>query len=419
MSDVTDVSDVTATDAVPSLWRDRDFNIYWFGQTLSGLGDAFASVAVPLLVLQATGSLHRMGRLTAIVSVAHVVAGLASGVLVDRLDRRRLMIACDVGRWIAWATVPLVWWLRGPSYPALVAAAVVGALLGNTFQVAAITAVANLVPRARLIDANGRMHGSYAAMFAVGPVLAGEVCQRFGPVTALAFDCVSFLVSAVSLGFVRRPFGDAGARDRVGLVEGFASGFRFLVSVPTLRTLTVLLGLSSLLMAGRENLLVFYVKRTLHRDDRAVGHLFALAAVGAVVGAWRAPSLRARYGFAACWLGAGALMGVALALFGRAHTFTAAVLVATAVVTGETVRGINTMTLRQEITPDRLLGRVTAAFWALLTVPAAVGAELNARLAERWGVPRTMASLGVALLALMVLGSQTAIRRPITRATHG
>nr|MBK7067192.1 hypothetical protein [Deltaproteobacteria bacterium] len=55
---------------------------------------------------------------------------------------------------------------------ALVVAGSVGALLGNTFQVAAITAVANLVPRARLIEANGRMHGSYAVMFFVGPMLA-------------------------------------------------------------------------------------------------------------------------------------------------------------------------------------------------------------------------------------------------------
>ena len=78
----------TAATPAPSLWRDRDFNIYWLGQTLSGLGDAFAAIALPLLVLQSTGSLHRMGRLTALVAVAHVVAGLASGALVDRVDRR-------------------------------------------------------------------------------------------------------------------------------------------------------------------------------------------------------------------------------------------------------------------------------------------------------------------------------------------
>jgi Na+/melibiose symporter-like transporter len=404
---------MTADDPSRSLWRARDFNIYWLGQTLSGLGDAFAAIALPLLVLQSTGSLHRMGRLSALIGAAHVVAGLASGAIVDRVDRRRLMIACDLGRWAVYTAVPIVWWLRGPSYGLLVVAGSVGALLGNTFQVAAITAVANLVPRARLIDANGRMHGSYAAMFFVGPMLAGEVCQRFGATTAIAIDCASYLVSAASLAFVRARFEAAGApRERVGLVEGFASGVRFLWAVPTLRALTVLLGLSSLLMAGRENLLIFHIKRNLHGDDRAVGHVFALAALGAVLGAWAAPALRARWGFAACWLGAGLVMGAALLCFGRAGSLALVAGIATAVAFGETVRGINTMTTRQEITPDRLLGRVTAAFWALLTVPGAVGAEATARLAERYGVQPVLASLGAALVALMVVGAVTPIRRP-------
>jgi len=406
---------MNAATPAPSLWRDRDFTIYWLGQTLSGLGDAFAAIALPLLVLQSTGSLHRMGRLTALVAVAHVVAGLASGALVDRVDRRRLMIACDLGRWLVYSAVPIVWWLHGPSYWLLVVAGSVGALLGNTFQVAAITAVANLVPRERLIDANGRMHGSYAVMFFVGPMLAGEVCHRYGATTAIAIDCASYLVSAASLAFVRARFEASGERERVGLAQGFIAGVRFLWSVPTLRAVTVLLGLSSLLMAGRENLLIFHVKRTLHGDDRAVGHVFALAALGAVLGAWATPWMRARWGFGACWLGAGVLMGGSLLGFGAAGSLAVVAGIAVAVAFGETVRGINTMTVRQEITPDRMLGRVTASFWALLTIPGALGAELTARLAERYGVPVVLSSLGAALVALMVVGAMTPIRQPVVR----
>lgn len=407
---------MTATAAPPSLWRDRDFNIYWLGQTLSGLGDAFASIALPLLVLQSTGSLRHMGRLTALVSVAHVVAGLGSGALVDRVDRRRLMIACDLGRWLVYSTVPLVWWLRGPSYELLVVAGALGALLGNTFQVAAITAVANLVPRPQLIAANGRMHGSYAVMFFVGPMLAGEVCQRFGPTTAIAVDCVSFLASAASLTMVRARFSAGEPGERPSLVAGFVEGVRFLWQMPTLRAVTVLLGLSSMLLAGRENLVIFHVKRSLHGDDRAVGRVFALAALGAVLGAWATPRMRERWGFGACWLGAGVLMGGAMIGFGAAGSLAVVAGLAMAVAFGETVRGINTMTVRQEITPDRLLGRVTASFWALLTVPAAFGAELTARLAERFGVRAVLPSLGASLVALMVVGAMTPIRRPVPRA---
>ncbi len=398
-----------------SLWKNRDFNVYWLGQSLSGLGDAFASIAVPLLVLQATGSLHRMGSLSALVALAHVVAGLASGALVDRFDRRRLMIACDLGRLVAYASVPLVWWLHGPSYELLAGASAVGAMLGNTFQVSAITAVPNLVPKSRLIEANGRLHGSYAVMFFVGPMLAGEVCQRFGPTVAIGVDCASYVASAASLAALRGRLEAQRSTAPVRVVEGFIEGLRFLYRVPTLRAVTVLLGLSSLAMAGRENLLIFYVKRTLHGDDRAVGRVFALAALGAVAGAWATPALRSRWGFSACWLSAGVLMGVGHIGVGLAGSVAAIGAFAMTIAFGETIRGINTMTLRQEITPDRMLGRVTASFWAMLTVPAALGAELSARIAERAGVPLVLGAVGVSLIALMAIGMFTAIRHPPTR----
>lgn len=398
----------------PPLTANRDFLTFWVGQCLSGLGDAFATLAIPLLVLRATGSLHRMGQLTAAVAVAHVAAGLVSGALVDRVDRRRLMIACDLGRTAVFATVPLVWWLRGPSYPLLVGASVVGALLGNTFQVAAITAVARLVPRAQLIRANGMMHGAYAAAFFVGPMLAGVVCERVGPAAAIGVDAGSFLVSALSVAAVRRPFSAEATGPRGTALGDFVAGLRFLWAHPVLRATLLLLAASSLVLAGRDNLFIYHLKRDLRRDDGDVGTVYALASLGALAGAVVAPRLRARWGFAACWLGAGVALGAATMLLGRAAALPALCGLAAVMAGAESLRGINTMTLRQELTPDHLLGRVTAAFWAMLTVPAALGADLNARLAERYGVAPVLTAAGAALLGIMAVGSRSTLRAPVT-----
>jgi MFS family permease len=394
------------------LSRNRDFHVFWAGQALSGLGDAFATVAAPLLVLQATGSVARMGRFTATVSVAYVLSGLVAGSIVDRVDRRRLMVACDLGRAVVFAAVPLLWWLRGPSYHALLLAAAVCAFLGNIFQVAAITAVANLVPREQLLAANGRMHGAYAAMFFVGPMLAGEVCQRLGAVAGIAVDALSFVLSAISLLLVRARFARPAGHPSAGPVADFTLGLRFLWRVPVLRATAGLLALSALLMGGRENLIIFHVKRELHRDDRAVGHVFAVAALGALAAAAASSSLRARFGFASCWIGAGLLMGAAVTLLGHTRDLPTLAMLTACVGFAESIRGINTMTLRQEITPDALLGRVTAAFWTVLTFPAAVGAALNGRLAERWGVAPTLAGLGLAMVALMFVATRTPITTP-------
>ena len=189
-------------------------------------------------------------------------------------------------------------------------------------------------------------------------------------------------------------------------------GLRFLWRVPVLRATAGLLALSALLMGGREHLIIFHVKRELHRDDRAVGHVFAVAALGALAAAAAAAPLRTRFGFAACWIGAGLLMGAAVTLLGHTHDLPSLAMLTACVGFAEAIRGINTMTLRQEITPDALLGRVTAAFWTVLTFPAAVGAALNGRLAERWGVAPTLAGLGLAMVALMLAATRTPITTP-------
>ena len=99
------------TSPAARLWRNRNFNIFWFGQTLSGLGDAVAMIAMPLLVLQVTGSVAQMGLVIGTFAVMQLFTGIFAGILVDRLDRRRLMIDCDLGRQFVYALIPVGWLL--------------------------------------------------------------------------------------------------------------------------------------------------------------------------------------------------------------------------------------------------------------------------------------------------------------------
>jgi MFS family permease len=396
------------------LWRNRGFNILWFGQTLSALGDSFAFVALPLLVLEATGSVAQMGLVTGVNGVGQIVAGVFAGVLVDRVDRRRLMIACDIARCCLYGLIPLWWALRGPAFWLIYVVVLLASLVSMGFQVAYMTAVANLVDRNQITDANGRLQATYAIAYVVGPMLAGLVSARTGPVAAIGIDAVSFVVSAISLTLIRLRVAPDDLRSAKRAAESKLSeliaGARYLWSEPTLRAITWLTSIEGLLVGGGVDLFIFHLKHDLGQGDSAVGVVLGLASVGAALGSALAPWLRRRFGFGVTWITGFAFSGVALALIGPAPNVAIVAACASGFTLGDTVRAILQVSLRQELTPDHLLGRVTAAFWTLGAVPISLGAALTAALAQRIGAPAVLFGMGVGALAMALIAIATPAR---------
>ncbi|MFC0505475.1 MFS transporter [Micromonospora costi] len=395
-----------------SLWKDRTFSTYWVAQSLSAAGDAFAYLAVPLLILHATGSVAQMGLLTAVAGAASVGAGVFGGVLVDRYDRRTLMIAADLTRLVLYSLIPLAW-LAGPQVWLLFVVLPICEAAGMIFQIAAVAAVRNLVDRDRITEANGRLQATYAATAVVGPLLAGVVSARFGPSAAVAVNAASFALSAVGLGLIRfrsRVEGADAAR-REGPVAEFLAGARFLWREPVLRALTVLLSVFIFLTYGFTDVLVYHVKHGLGGTDGTVGTVLGLAALGTVAGALLVAPLRRRRGFGVAWIGALLVSGLAIVGVGLAGTVPVVTALTAVYLCGVSVGGISSMSLRQEITPDHLLGRVTSAFWSTHYSLGPAGAALLTWAAGRFGVLAVTLVTGIGCVLIAVAGLFTPIRR--------
>ncbi|MGS2615311.1 MFS transporter [Micromonospora sp. LZ34] len=395
------------------LWRDRNFGTYWIAQSLSAAGDAFAYLAVPLLVLHATGSVAQMGLLTAVAGAASVGAGVFGGVLVDRYDRRTLMIAADLARLVLYSLIPLAW-LAGPQVWLLFVVLPICEAAGMVFQVAAVTAVRNLVDRDRITEANGRLQATYALAAVAGPLLAGVVSARFGPTAAIAINAASFALSAAGLWLVRlrRPVEDSAepvVREKP-LAE-FLAGARFLWRQPVLRSLTVLLSIFIFLTYGFTDVLVYHVKHDLGGSDRTVGTVLGLAALGTIAGALLAAPLRRRRGFGVTWVGALSTCGLAIAGIGVVGNVAAVTVLTAVYLCGVSVGGICSMSLRQEITPDHLLGRVTSAFWSTHYSLGPAGAAVLTWAAGRYSVTAVALVAGAGCLLVAISGLFTPIRR--------
>jgi len=391
-----------------TLMRNRSFLIFWGGQSLASVGNMFALIAMPLLVLQATGQVVQMGLVTATFTVSQLVAGLFAGQLIDKFNRRQLMMLCDGGRALIYGSIPLVWLLAGPQVWLIYLVTASGAILGQIFQVGFVTTVANLVEKDQIITANGYINASMAISAMIGPLLGGLAVERFGPAIALGGQAAAFAISALSLLLIRlRPLiADASAAPdgRGQGAWGLLTGVRFLFTQPVLCAVSVILLAYGLATGAALDLFIFHIQHDLHQNGAAVGFVFAASSIGAIIGSLAAGPARKRLGFGPVYISALTLSGPPLLAIGLAGNLYAIAGMAAFFQVFSMVMGINSMSLRQEITPDALLGRVTAAFWTIAGVMTPLGAALGTALAARIGAPATFFWIGL-LVVVIGLGS--------------
>ena len=435
-----------------SLWRDRGFTVFLTAQTLSVAGDSFALIAVPLLVLRATGSVAQMGLLTGVAGAAAVVAGIFAGILADRLDRWNLMAACDLSRMVLYGLIPLAWAFHPRGLAALRDPA---GLRGDRHGLPGRLRHRGPGPVGPRPGSPKPMASSTAAQSAAGvagPLLAGLVSALLGPAGAIGVNAASFAVSAAGVLVVRHelssrrrgrrrtprapagpvpagcsatPSGTAtpgasgaaspggpgsGSPDAAGAWRELLAGARFLWQHPALRALTVLLTFFIFATYGLPDVLIYYLKHGLGQGDGVVGLVLAIAALGTVAGALAVAPLRRRLGFGRCWTGAVVLCGLAVAGLGASGSVPAVAVLAALYLGCISVAGISSMSLRQEVTPDHLLGRVTAAFWTIHFSLGPLGAALLTWAAGHFGVMAACVASGAACLVIGTIGLATPIR---------
>jgi len=386
-----------------SLRRHPAFALFWSSQSLSNLGDAFGLIGLQLLVLQETGSIVTLALMTSIWGAARIAATMLAGPVVDAVDRRRLMLACDVGRAALLLAMPLARALGVPIVPLTYVLVVLAPALGAFFEVAYISVVPGLVDAEHVEHANTLLWTSRATAAAVGPALAGLISQAWGPIWALGLDGASFALSGLALAAIRfRPWAVAPPPDAAaaGGVRGMTAGVRFLLGDPVLLPVTLVACALGLMSQGGINLVMFRLKTALGADDVVVGTVIAIGSIGGIAGTALAARLHRRLGLARA-LGSGTVLqalGVAwLALAGSPFAMAPGVVSA---LLGDWLQGTITMALYQLRAPEAVRGRVVAAQWTLRLLMAPVGTLLIGMVAGELGATPTLLAMAGLLLAL-------------------
>ena len=365
----------------------RDFWKFWIGQTVSNVGNAVTLFALPLLIFKLTGSAFSLGLMTAAEFLPYLLFGLVIGAWVDRVDRRRLMIAADATRAALVASIRLLaavghlslWWVY--------AAGFLGSTLAICFNAAEFAAIPSLVPAGELVAANGRIQASYAAATVAGPLLGGVLIAVVRVEDVLLLDTLSFVASVVSLALIRTSF-NAVQEERPSLASlrrDIVEGLRYVLGHPVLRNISLMMALINFVGTTTYAQLVLFAKDRLHASDPRVSLLFAAGSVGTIALSLAAGPLRRRWSFSVVALGALMLNGLLLLGFGLTRWYWGALLL-WAVASGAGVLfNINTGSLRQTIAPNHMLGRVMSIAMVLAFSANPLGALAGGFLIQRSG----------------------------------
>jgi MFS family permease len=207
----------------------------------------------------------------------------------------------------------------------------------------------------------------------------------------------------------------SGSPDAAGAWRELLAGARFLWQHPVLRVLTILLTFFIFATYGLPDVLIYYLKHNLGQGDGVVGLVLGVAALGTVVGALTVAPLRRRLSFGTCWTGAVLLCALAVGGLGASGSVPVAAVLAALYLACTSVAGICSMSLRQQVTPDHLLGRVTAAFWTIHFSLGPLGAALLTWSASHYGVMAACLASGATCLVIGTIALVTPIRRPAAR----
>jgi MFS family permease len=378
--------------------------------TASNLGDGLTLVAMPLLAAAFTRDPLTIAGIGVFTPLAKITVALWGGVLVDRSDRRRVMLVADVVRMVVMAGFAALVAMDEVSFAFVYAAVFVLGVGEFLFDTSATAVVRDVVPSGRLTTANGWL---FAAEDGAQDLAAPSVgAGLFALVAWLPFlvDASSFALSALLVLSLRGQFRAARDGSPVGVRAELREGFRFTFSRPFFRTAAVMWSVLGFTLGLTIATLVLFALETLDSGELGFAVLITAGAAGIVAGNLVTDRLERRIRPSGVFVSAIVGGGIALAATGAAPVLVVASVAQAVWGIGFALANTQMVSVRQRLVPDVLLGRITGVFALLSAVGMVVGAVLGGVLTDAGGprVPILVAGVvqvgaGLAWAALLHL----------------
>jgi MFS family permease len=396
----------TMKRSLGGLWRSSDFMKLWASLTVTAFGSQITNLALPLtaaVMLHATP--WQMGVLVALETLPFALVSLHAGVLIDRVRKLPIIIAADVGRGIALLVIPVAAWFDVLSIDILFAIGFICGVQNVVGGAAYQVLLAQIAGRRRLVEANAKVTLGETSSALIGPGLAGGLIQLMTAPFAIVLDACTFFASALMLRKIRAPQDVPHPGPNASVTAEIHEGLKLVWNNATLLALAWVAGLWQILHHMQVAVLILFATRDLGLSPGAIGLTFAFGGVGCVLAAALAERLSARFGVGPVIVHGLFLTALGWQAFGLVSGSPAFATLALGLAMlvfdfGAVLYAINYLSLRQAITPDRLLGRMTATMRFLTVAAAPLGSLAGGALATWIGLRATLLTVGVLGLVL-------------------
>ena len=399
------------------LLRNLTYRRLWTSILISSLGGQVTMLALPLtaaVLLHATPT--QMGLLTAMEIAPFVLFSLPAGVWLDRVRKLPIYVIGEMALAVIVASVPLAWWMGWLAMPWMYA---IGFALGTIFTTAGTAAqivLTQVVARDRLVEAHAKNALASSGSEVAGPGLAGALIKLVGAPVALLVDAVLLILSALILrGIVvveeRRPRADA------HFWRDLRAGLRFVAANPLLVALACAVGVWQMCNNAAQVVQILFATRTLGLSEQAVGLSYMGMGLGTIIASTVGHRISRRIGPGPCLVLGFAVCGAGWAWLSVAPANAFGVLSFALTLMlfgiGAVFVFINFLGMRQAVTPEPLLGRMTSTMRWLILLPAGPGALLGGWLGEHVGLRASLAFAGGGALLLALVAWQVPVIRGV------
>ncbi|MFD7631716.1 MFS transporter [Streptomyces sp. NPDC059851] len=346
------------------LLRNRDFGRLFAATALGQLGDRIIFLTLPLVAIAA---LHadefQVGLLTSMTSAGSLLVGLPAGAWVDRMRKRSVMISTDLARALFLLTVPVAWWAGLLTLWWLYAVALAHGVLTVFFDVAYVSYLPHLVGRGNLVEGNSKLSAIRSVTSISGPTVAGPLVGLVGaPVTLLASSAAMAMSGLLAI-TIRKREEKPESSEHHQLAREIKEGLKFVVTYPTLRAIMLGEVIFNLFLVMYQTMLLVFLEREIGLQSFGIGLILSGMGCGALLGALLATRVSKQVGQGpVIWIASLVTcpLTVLMPLARTGWSLYVAAIGLAALSLGGVVRVVAQSSFQQALTPDRLLGRMSA-----------------------------------------------------------